>query len=613
MQALFDSRSRQFKEPFGCIKQKEQLTLRIYVKDAGEAGVLFLLEPDGAEQRAYPMVCEGAEEGYNVYRHTMTVEETGLYFYHFCLHWPDGSLKILKNERNEPCFGEGSSWQLTCYDGERQLSEDFCGQVIYQIFPDRFYRDGSCDTGDKLTPFWLHENEMDIPAFLPDEAGKITNQDFFGGNLAGIITRLPYLHSLGVRVLYLNPIFMAYSNHRYDTADYLRVDPLLGTNDDFKRLCREAHKLGMKVLLDGVFSHTGSDSRYFDIHNRYGGGAYHDPESPFREWYQFTEYPYQYTSWWGIETLPCVDECNPAYQQYIISGESSVLRYWLRQGADGWRLDVADELPDDFLYKLYETVKQEKPDSLVLGEVWEDASNKISYGSRRRYLQGGCLDSVMNYVWREAVIRFARGEIPAEELNEAVLTLCEHYPEAALNSMMNLLSTHDTPRILTALGIEAVPERKEDRAVYHLQEKERTAGKNRLYLAAFLLFTLPGSVSIYYGDEIGMEGFEDPFNRAYMGDRGRDDDIFSCFCALSKLKNKYPALKTGALRPGSAAGGVYSFWRIGKHERIFCAVNRSHKPYSVVLPKGRVLYGKGFRQNGEELLLLPEGFAAVSV
>ncbi len=611
MQILFDSRSSMCKEPFGCVEQNAVLSIRFYVKDAGETGVFFLLEKDGEQQKTFSMMDGGEANGYRIYSVQMAIEEPGLYFYCFRICFKEGAQIVLRDRWNQPCCGEGEEWQLTCYDGTLKAPESFYGQVMYQIFPDRFHRLGICDTKEKLTPFYLHENLSERPVYLPDEHGRVLNNDFFGGNLAGIIEKLPYLQSLGVRVIYLNPIFMAFSNHRYDTADYLRVDPLLGTNDDFKHLCQVAHELGIRIILDGVFSHTGSDSLYFDILNRFGGGAYHNKDSPYREWYQFQEYPHKYTSWWGIDTLPCTEENNLSYQEFIITGKDSVIRYWLRQGADGWRLDVADELPDEFLFSLYETVKSEKPDSLVLGEVWEDASNKISYGRRRHYLQGGCLDGVMNYVWRDAIIRFVCGQMAAEDFCEAVMRLCENYPEPALHTMMNLLSTHDTPRILTVLGATTIPENREERGAYCLSEKERETGKNRLILALFLQFVLPGSVSIYYGDEIGMEGFEDPFNRCFMGNQSVDFMILEQYRNLADLKNKSLALRKGSLETAFVGEGIFAFYRIYESERVFCLVNRTERPFSLPLSGGRVLYQKNTEDTKEGLWLLPYGCVAI--
>ena len=273
---------------------------------------------------------------------------------------------------------------------------------------------------------------------------------------------------------------------------------------------------------------------------------------------------------------------------------------------------MADELPDEFIKGLRNAVKKEKNDALLLGEVWEDASNKISYGIRRQYFQGKSLDGVMNYVWRNAVIRFARGEMSAEDLSETVMTLCEHYPQEALGATMNLLSTHDTPRILTVLGVSQVPESRKDRATFRLSDAEKTLGKNRLFLAAFLLFCLPGSICIYYGDEIGLEGFEDPFNRLYLGDKTGDSEILTCFQSLATMKNSSPALRRGIVIPDIAENGVFSFYRKEKDETVLCTVNISETPRRFAT-NGQVLFQKNAWQTDGEILLLQYGCCAVKL
>jgi len=609
MEFYFDSRSKICKTPFGCVAKGEILFISVFAKDVGNTNVFFLMEKDGEGLKEWPMKWEGAENGFGRYTCNINMEERGLYFYWFKVISNHIEKIYYRNEKNYPVLSGDRKWQLTCY--EQSEKTDFYGLVMYQIFPDRFNQEGTCDTKEKLTPFYLHENKNDIPGFCPDENGEVLNNDFFGGNLQGIIKKLPYLASLGVQALYLNPIFMAFSNHRYDTADYLKIDPMLGTEDDFKELCQKAHEQGMKVILDGVFSHTGSDSRYFDIKNRFSAGAYHHENSPYKNWYQFTHYPYVYTSWWGIRTLPCVDENNEDYKKFIITDKNSVVRHWLSCGADGWRLDVADELPESFLSLLYQTVKEEKPGGIVIGEVWEDASNKISYGERRHYLQGGVLDSVMNYVWKNAIIGFVKNEISAEDFNEVVMSLCEHYPPHALHSMMNLLSSHDTARILTVLASIDVPQKKEERAYYTLSCEDYLCAKNRLMAAAFLLFTLPGCACIYYGDEIGMQGFEDPFNRAYMGNREGDREIFLHFKALAKLKSETKALQVGTLEPVFSQDGLFGFYRIYENCRVLCVVNCSKETKRVFIGHGNVLYQSLCSAKDSELILFPNGSAAI--
>ncbi len=606
MEFLFDSRNELFKKPFGCIRAKNTLFLTCYVKGANENGVLFLLTKDGETPVSYEMTSTFSENGYTKYSLTLPFTAPGLFFYHFLLQTNEGDRLILRDGKNRPTQEGGTPWQITCYERAHSIPEEFSGKVMYQIFPDRFNKKGSCNTSEKLTPFFLHESADERPVFEPDAAGIVQNNDFFGGNFQGIIEKIPYLKDLGVQVIYLNPIFKAFSNHRYDTADYLQTDPLLGTNEDFKRLCSEAHKAGLLVMLDGVFSHTGSDSLYFDIHNRHGTGAYHNPDSPYRSWYQFTNYPEEYAAWWGIKTLPCTNEHNPDFQQFILE---TVIPHWLRLGADGWRLDVADELPEEFLEKLLSAVKAEKPNAIVLGEVWEDASNKISYGKRRKYLWGHSLDSVMNYVWRDAIIRFVCRNLPAEDFAESILTLCENYPQDALCAAMNLLSTHDTPRIISVLGADAFPHDRHEQAQFRLTEAEYSRAKHRLVSALFLAFCLPGNFSIYYGDEIGTQGLFDPFNRTYLGDKKGDDVIFHLFCRLAALKGNHTALQQGQFNLCRAENGVFSFYRKTENETILCITNTGTEAFALPL-SGEILFAENTHSAGETLTLFPYGAAA---
>ena len=433
-----------------------------------------------------------------------------------------------------------------CIPSNFSVPSDYFGSVMYQIFPDRFNQVGKCDTSEKLTPFWIHTDKHDVPYYLPNEDGEVQNCDFYGGNLNGIAAKLDYLMELGVYVIYLNPIFKAWSNHRYDTADYHKIDELLGTEEDFSKLCELAHERGMKIILDGVFSHTGSNSKYFDKLGIFGCGAYSSPDSPYRSWYDFKEYPNIYTSWWGIKTLPCVNEMDEGFRNFIIDSEDSVIAHWLRAGADGFRLDVADELPDEFIEAFRARLKSIKPDALLIGEVWEDASNKISYGKRRRYFVGGELDSVMNYPFRNAIIDYVLNHDNGTGFKETVMTIAENYPSDVLNTLMNMLSTHDTVRILSMLSDKNDFSDKNACAGYTMSESERENALLRMRVAAFLQFVLPGMPCIYYGDELGSEGFGDPFNRGYFRwDMVEGNPLREFYTRISSMRNSHDTLRHG--------------------------------------------------------------------
>lgn len=371
------------------------------------------------------------------------------------------------------------------------------------------------------------------------------NNDFYGGNFKGITSKMDYLASLGVGILYLNPISKSFSSHRYDTGDYKTPDPMLGTEADFAELCAQAHAHGIRVVLDGVYSHTGSNSLYFDKERTFGGnGAYCTKDSPYYSWYTFYHYPDSYNCWWNFDTLPTVNKMDPKFVDYVITGEDSVLAHWLKLGADGFRLDVVDELPDEFVLLLKKRLRELKPDALLIGEVWEDASNKIAYSRRRRYFVDGELDSCMNYPFRTAILNFIKGLDDGRGLAETVMTIAENYPPQVLLCNMNLLGTHDTPRILTAL-VDDFEGSREELAKRHLSHNQYYTAQERLMLASFLQFTLPGAPSIYYGDEAGMEGGKDPFNRRTYP-WGRED---------TDLRDPLPAAGTAAPGLGGSAAG----------------------------------------------------------
>ncbi len=548
-----------------------------------------------------------SSSGYDRYTVEFSIDEAGLYFYYFDINTNLGSFPLFKEGSCDTNMNTGDKWQLSCIEPDFSVPPSFQGKVMYQIFPDRFNQAGGADLSGKLKPFHIHDNKDDIPEYAPNEHGKVMNCDFYGGNLKGIEEKLPYLKELGVSVIYLNPIFKAYSNHRYDTCDYKKIDPMLGTEDDFKALCQRAHRLGMKIILDGVFSHTGSNSIYFDKDRVFGGGAYSDFNSPYRSWYDFEEYPDKYAAWWGIDTLPAVNEMDEAYLDYIIRSEDSVVAHWLNAGADGFRLDVADELPDEFIYLLRKRVKEIKKDSFVVGEVWEDASNKISYSKRRKYFIASELDSVMNYVYKNAIIAFVCGEIGAKEFADKVMTLAENYPTDSLNSLMNSLSTHDTARILTALGIDSYPETKAEQAESVLSGEQYIKAVTRLYLAAFLQYILPGTACIYYGDEIGMQGFGDPFCRGYFKWENINADIHNMFKELGKIKNKYKALQTGDVR-AELDGDTLILRRRDKTESFTAVIHMGDAPY--VLESKEPVISHLASQIGHKFYINKGGFAA---
>lgn len=592
----YDSKDINYKTPFGAVKAMETVTIRLCASDDSAGKVFLYIQSDDKDTAdVYEMNLDVTARGGTsdrFYSCQLSLE-TGLYWYFFIYEANGESFSVRPArqgvERSYTAGGysakAGAAWQLSVYDTDYSTPDWLSGGVIYQIFPDRFRSSGYKKTAPRdrcIRSDWGAE-----PAWRQDDeavsSGEYLGNDYFGGDLAGITQKLPYLQSLGVTCLYLNPIFEAHSNHRYNTADYFKIDPSLGTEEDFVNLCRIAKDMGIRVILDGVFSHTGDDSVYFNRYGRYSDvGAYQSTGSPYYSWFKFKQWPDSYDSWWGIATLPEVDELNTEFDAFI-TGEKGVLHYWMDKGASGWRLDVADELPDAFLDNIRASVKSCDQQGLVLGEVWEDASNKISYGSRRRFLQGRQLDSVMNYPFRDAIIKFATGG-DGDDLLSVILTVLENYPKETIKNLMNHVGTHDTPRILTTLGgASATGHDRGWQSGRRMTNSQRETAIKRLKIAAALQYTLPGVPAVYYGDEAGMEGYGDPFNRACYPWGGVSNELIDYYKFLGKLR-KNPAFDGGAFIPVDAKTGYIAFIRQRGNSRVFIGINRWCDPQPVSLP-----------------------------
>ena len=615
LRILFNSRNASYKEPFGTVTPEQLCTLRVQIPEHCQTreATCRLLREDGSLHTEVPLQRIAVQSPYETWSCRFTLEE-GLYFYFFRITTAHETFSLLR-QGEDTNMEAGDWWQLSCVPKNAETPEWAQGAIIYQIFPDRFAKSGNCDLTGKLEPYTVHQNWNEEVHWQPTERGEVLNNDFFGGNFRGITEKLPYLASLGVTMLYLNPISKAFSSHRYDTGDYKTPDPMLGTHADFIQLCREARKLNIHVILDGVFSHTGSNSLYFDRYGAFGGhGAYTDPNSPYRSWYQFYHYPDSYNCWWNFDTLPCVNKMDPSYLEYMIDGQDSVVAHWLRLGADGFRLDVVDELPDEFVLRLKKRMREIKPDALLMGEVWEDASNKIAYDTRRRYFVDGELDSVMNYPYRKAVIDFLRQRDDGKGFREAVMTIAENYPPQVLACCMNHLGTHDTPRILAAL-MDDVEGSRAEKAARHLSPGQLLVAKERLRMASFLQFVLPGAPSVYYGDEAGMEGYADPFNRRTYPWGREDPDLLAHYRRLGQLRRDNPALRSPAIEFFAAADGRLGFLRSANRslaQRVEVYVNRTGDPWQIT--PGRLLLGHNLETVApDSLILLPNGFCALEV
>ncbi len=602
---LFNPQSRKDKEPFGAVRCGEKIKFSIRVSGtwAYKAELLVFCENSG-EDMSVPMFWDTKEKDMDTYICELIAEENpGIFWYCFKVHTFDGNVAFCGKNGIAQNLREIHRYQLTVSSKEYVTPSWFSEGVTYHVFVDRFFRDSKSKKLSSDDFFYVHQSPDETPLFKPNENGEVENRDIYGGNIKGVTEKLLYLESLGVRTIYLSPVFEAWSNHKYNTADYKKIDAHFGNEDDLRKLCEEAKKLGMRVILDGVFSHTGSDSLYFNREGRYGtGGAYRDADSEFRDWYDFYDNG-KYSSWWGIDTLPQVNELNPRYLDYIINDKSSVVAHWMDVGVSGWRLDVADELPDEFIKKLKNRAKQENSEALIIGEVWEDASTKKAYGVNKTYFTEGILDGVMNYPLKNAVLGFLKNEITAERFLEEVNSLVENYPLASQNCLMNIIGTHDTVRAINELSVGPMREiSKEERAERNLTQRELELGKMRLRQAAVMQYMFPGSPCIYYGDEIGMQGFEDPFNRRYFLWDNIDKDLLCFYQTLGKLKTSYDAMKMGEFKVNYAKGDVVAISRrISGNESVFAFVNRGKKNVLLkVSKKGKIVleFGENAYKNG---------------
>ena len=611
MRILYNSKLPAYKEPFGTLNPGQTCTLHVHVPvSVGAKNVECILHrEDGMPVQTIALLPEQELGDYKIFGGSFAIGETGLYYYHFRVCGPGQDFRLFKYG-DDTNMEAGDEWQLSCVPQDWAVPEWAQGAIFYQIFPDRFARAGECDPTGKLEPYTIHESWDEDVHWQPDEFGNVLNNDFFGGNFRGITAKLDYLASLGVTILYLNPISKSFSNHRYDTGDYKTPDPMLGTPEDFAELCREAHRRGIRVLLDGVYSHTGSDSLYFNKQTHFDStGAYNSQRSPYSSWYQFYSWPNQYRSWWNFETLPTVNKFAPEFIEYILTGEDSVVAHWLRLGADGFRLDVADELPSEFLALLKKRVREIKPDALVLGEVWEDASSKIAYGKRTRYFVDGTLDSVMNYPFRTAILDFLRDRDDGRGLKNTVMSIAENYPRQVLLANMNLLGSHDTPRILTAL-VDDFDGSRAEKSQRRLSDRQLDIALERLHCAVFLQYTLPGSPSIYYGDEAGMEGYSDPFNRRTYPWGRENGELIRFYRDLARLRQKSAALRYGDIEFFQAGDRKLGFVRQYAGRKLRIHVNCGYDVWQV--PAGKAVYGRNLRNvTMDWVCMKPMGYCVV--
>ncbi len=609
LKAHHDSHDLFYREPFGAVTCGQRITFRLSTFSAApvEACHFRLWEKDqpqitlvmhktlekissSSALNPAPKSLESSDNR-ELYEVEYEVPNTpGLIRYYFVIwlgaqtYYYGNNLKRLGGEgslyEQEPPF-----YQITVHK-QITIPEWYKRGVMYQVFVDRFFNDQT--NGFTYFPrknTLLHANWSDPPLYIKDEQGRVTDWDFFGGTLRGVLAKLPYFQELGISILYFNPIFEAASNHKYDTADYLRIDPMFGDDAVFEQLIVTAQQYGISIILDGVFSHTGSDSIYFNKYNNYPGvGAYQSTDSPYFAWYKFKPNCQEYVCWWGVDSLPEVDEMNPSYRQFIYGSADSVIHKWQNLGVAGWRLDVADELPDEFIQELREAIKSVRPDAVLIGEVWEDASNKISYGRQRNYFSGDELDSTTNYPLRASFLRFFLGQSDSRVVHREVMSLYENYPRENFYAAMNFIGNHDTIRILTLLGDTPAEQSLTltERRNFRLSPNARQLAVQRLKLFSLVQMTFPGVPCIYYGDEAGAEGYADPYNRGTYPWGKEDGEIMAWYRRILRLRAEYEVLQTGDFQSIFFEPDVYGFLRLGNDEKIIILINRHNEETKTV-------------------------------
>lgn len=459
------------------------------------------------------------------------------------------------------------------------------GKIMYHIFLDRFYR-GNTNQLEDMPRRHIHKSWDEEMQIGPDEEG-IWNNDFYGGDLKGITKKLDYIKSLGVSIIYISPPVYSQSNHRYDTSMYNQIDPYAGYNEDLKELCDEAHKRGMKIILDAVFNHTGSDSIYFNKFDTFDEiGAYQSDNSKyspfFRKKYNEQTGKWEFDYWWGMDNLPVCNGESKEWLEYI-TGENGIIDQWFALGIDGLRFDVADELTDYFIEQIKLAVERNKKDGFILGEVWKNYMRM-----NREYISGGKgMHATMNYPWIDPLIRYFK-YADTESLRWAINDALNEYPEESIYAQMNFTSTHDISRPLTIYGTykefseygEWVwdPLRKDDRQYcqnFKLTEEQYQHAKKIYKAHVTTLAFLPGILSIFYGDEAGVEGLGNLSNRKPFPWGEEDKDLIEFFTSIGKVRLNNQFLETAKLNVLKLNKDYIMFERINDHEKALIAVNRT--------------------------------------
>ena len=597
---MHNSHNLMYRSPFGACETGSVVQLSLLAR--GADAVTLRLWREGTGETLIRMDAPASSEEPLFTAAVPIPQEPCVLFYYFLIETA-GQTRYYGN--NPECLGglgqvyespDPPSFQITVFR-KTPVPDWYKDGIVYQIFPDRFARSSAFDPAHTGTlpdvrggvdrciePDW---SVYPINEFGP--TGDIIRWKFYGGSLDGIREKLDYLKDLGVTVLYLNPIFRARSTHRYDTSDYMTIDPVLGDEAAFQNLAREAREKGIRIILDGVFNHCGADSKYFDHFNQFYReegikGAWAFPESEYRSWFTFYENEIPgFRCWWNIADMPDFVTTNPEYVDFI-TGKEGVLRKWLRLGASGWRLDVADELPNSFLKAIRKAVKDENPENLLMGEVWDDPSNKYNYGCLMEYFWGEELDCTMNYPFRAAVLPFVTGGQSAGDFCRRFMSLAENYPPENFYGSLNLLGSHDRERVMNILGGYPIAQYGFDHeTTYHdLTPEQYELGRKRLKMLSILQYMLPGVPDIYYGDETGVQGGSDPDCRRTYPWGNEDQDLVDHFKWLGKFYHSHACLKNGGFRLTPVNDDILALERFDDTEHILLLVNRSDRYTNIV-------------------------------
>ncbi len=601
------------------ISEKYEIAIKIaeeygFVDDAK----IIINQQKGTNEKEIKMHYVSTENHMNIFKSDIHFENVGLHY--FCVKIVINQVTTwIKNDIQNKCARitneDISYWTITVYEDNFKVPEWAKGKIMYQIFPDRFFR------SEKYIPERISNritrNWGEIPNWAPGEEGTICNNDYFMGNIKGITEKLDYISELGVEIIYLNPICLSQSNHRYDVADYEIIDPYLGTNKDLIELCDEAHKRKIRIIMDAVFNHTGNDSKYFNQYKTYNTiGAYNSIKSPYYNWYRKNEKG-EFEYWWGFKNLPVCDGNNLDWKNYI-TGKDGVIDKWFSLGIDGLRLDVADELTDEFIESVRIAVKRNKEDGFIIGEVWDNAIRKEGYGKQRTYLLGKGLDSVMNYPFTNAIlkyVRFGNSEYLLETINE----ITTEYPEETIYSLMNSLSTHDITRAVTTLVGEGIQNNKYNWiwdvpysrewqfCKQSLSKEQYENAKELMKIATTIQYFLPGNPCIYYGDEVGMYGYKDPFNRMCFTWNNIDNDLNIFYKELGRIRKKLDFLKNAKINIIEANENIFAFERIFENKKLLVVVNRSEKEIEFKIPQTYQNSKNVFQKNIKQNIILKYG------